>query len=180
MPISLRIALSTGKLELIVQGPGAPYDGAHYRDTQTLTVESKLPELFRAIEIHKLRADWDEQERQRKQAERRLRWEAAMNEAKVDFTRQARWEHFKECSRTWHQITQHRAFLAAARAAAAAHQGSERPTLIDQLDVAAATLEALDPIIHAELMIPAIAEPTLKDLEPFLHDWSPLGPDGHR
>ncbi|MGY1868205.1 MULTISPECIES: hypothetical protein [Nocardia] len=93
--------ISTGKLELIVRGPGSSYNGDHYRDAKTITVEDKLPEVFRAFEIHKLRADWQEQEREREEAERRRRWEAAMAVAKERYFEHARWEHFKDRSREW-------------------------------------------------------------------------------
>jgi hypothetical protein len=48
---------STGKLELVVNGPGTPYSGDHCRDAKTITLESKLPQVFRSFEIHKLQAD---------------------------------------------------------------------------------------------------------------------------
>jgi hypothetical protein len=47
--------VGTGKLELIVNGPETPYNGAQYRDTKTANVEDKLPDLFRSLEIYRLR-----------------------------------------------------------------------------------------------------------------------------
>lgn len=42
-------------------------------DAKTVTVEDRLPEVLRSFEIHKLRADWNEQEREREKVERRRR-----------------------------------------------------------------------------------------------------------
>jgi len=38
--------VSTGTLELIVDGPGTKYDGDRYRDAKTISVEDKLPRVF--------------------------------------------------------------------------------------------------------------------------------------
>ena len=56
--------ISTGRLELTVDGPGTKYDGDHYRDAKTTTVEQKLPDLFRSLEVLRLQGEWEEQERQ--------------------------------------------------------------------------------------------------------------------
>ena len=69
--------VSTGVLELVVNGPGTGHSGDRYRDAKTISVEEKLPRVFRAIEIHRLYAEWHEQERRREAAERQRRWEAA-------------------------------------------------------------------------------------------------------
>jgi hypothetical protein len=50
--------VSTGILELILEGPGTAYDGDRFRDAKTIPVEGKLPRVFRAIEVHRLQAEW--------------------------------------------------------------------------------------------------------------------------
>jgi hypothetical protein len=72
--------VSTGQLELIVEGPGMAYSGTRLADSKTASLESKLPRLFRAMEIERLVAEHRQQEREREEAERRHRWEAAMAE----------------------------------------------------------------------------------------------------
>ena len=73
--------VSTGILELVVDGPGMAYSGDRYRDAKTIPLEEKLPRLFRAIEVHRRYAELRAEERQREAAERQRRWEAAMAEA---------------------------------------------------------------------------------------------------
>lgn len=169
--------ISTGKLELVVRGPGTPYDGDRYRDAKAVTVEERLPEVFRSFEIHKLRADWQEQEREREKADRRRRWEDAMVAAKKQYFTHARWEYFKERSREWQAINRHRAFIDAARANLDRYDGEDRELIQHQLDEAEGTVDRLDPVRHLTRIVPNVPDPKAEDLKPFLQGWSPLGPE---
>lgn len=146
-------------------------------DAKTITVEDRLPEVFRAFEIYKLRADWREQEREREKAERQRRWEIAVTAAKERYFTHARWEHFKERSRERHAINQHRAFLEAARANLDHYDGEDREAIQHQLDEAEHTVDELDPIQHLTHINPNVPDPTDEDLKPFLQGWSPRGPE---
>ena len=171
-------SIRSGRFELIVRGPGSAYDGDRYRDTKTISVEDRLPQVFRSLEIYKLRADWHEQQRQREQAERRRQWEAAMVSAKERYFEHARWEHFTELSRTWASLNQHRAFLHAAKEAVQACQSENQDAVLQQLDHAQRTIETLDPIHQLSKIVPEVPDPQPEDLKPFLGRWSPHGPDG--
>jgi hypothetical protein len=46
--------ISTGILEIIVEGRGTGSSGDRFRDSRTITLEEKLPRLFRAIELRRL------------------------------------------------------------------------------------------------------------------------------
>lgn len=169
--------VSTGTLELIVYGPGTKYDGDRYRDAKTISVEDKLPRVFRAIEVHRLQAEWRDQEREREAAERRRRWEAAMAEARDRYFEQVRWDTFVQRSRDWRAVTRHREFLAAARSAVDGYQGPARDDLLAHLDSAERRLDDIDPIGHVELILPEVPEPKPDDLKPYLDGWSPNGPE---
>jgi hypothetical protein len=168
---------STGKLELIVRGPGGADNDNHYRDTKTVMLEDKLPEMFRSFEIYRLRTDWQEQQRQRQKAERRRAWEAAMASAKEQYFEHARWEHFTERSRAWAAINQHRSFLHAAKEAAESKSTENHDAIWQHLIHAERTLDALDPIRQLSSIVPEVPEPTPDDLKPFLGIWSPHDPD---
>jgi hypothetical protein len=168
---------STGKLELVVHGPGTSYNGDHYRDAKTITVEEKLPGVFRSFEIYRLRADWQEQQRQLERADRRRHWETAMASAKEQYFEHARWEHFTERSRAWTVINQHRDFLLAAKKAAESYSGEKRDDIWQLLHYAEETLDALDPIRQLPSLIREVPEPKPDDLKPFLGSWSPHDPD---
>ena len=172
--------VSTGKLELIVNGPETPYNGAQYRDTITGSVEDKLPELFSSLEIYRLRTASKEQKRQREKEERHQRWETAMASAKEKYSEHVRWEHFKENSRTWSAIKQHRSFLDAARVAAESYTSGDRDAVLQQLDQAEQALKAIDPLRDLSRIVPEVPEPTSEDLKPFLGSWSPYGSDRSR
>lgn len=169
--------VSTGDLELIVEGPAMAYSGSRYRDAKTITVEEKLPRVFRAIEISRLEDEWREEEREREAADRRRRWEAAMAEARARYAEHARWEAFVQRSRDWHAVVAHREFLGAAREAASRYQGPACDDLVAHLDFAERRLDELDPISHPELLLPVVPDPKPDELKPYLHGWSPLGPD---
>lgn len=173
--------VSTGVLELIVEGPGVGSSGGYrIRDSATMTLDERLPRVFRRMELHRLEAEHQAQEREREAAERRRRWEAAMAAAKTRYEEQARWEAFEASSEAWQAIGRHRAFLAAARGAAAAVDGPQRDELVAHLDFAESRLDAADPVRHPDRLPPLVREPKPDDLKPYLDGWSPHGPDEGR
>lgn len=171
--------IGTGRLELVVNGPGTSYSADHYRDLKAARLEDRLPAIFRFFEIHKLRTDREEEKRQQKAATRRLQWESAMAQAKLRYLEQSRWQRFEECSRTWQAVNAHRAFITAAKTSAATYGQPSRDALIKQLELAEQRLDELDPIAQLEQLTAEIPEPKPADLQPFLNGWSPHGPDGH-
>lgn len=170
--------VGSGVLELVVEGPGMGYSGDRHRDAKTISVEAKLPRIFRAIEVHRLYAEWRQQERQREGAERQRRWETAMVEARRRYDAQARWDEFQRRSRDWQAIAGHREFLAAVRGAVGGYRASEHDELVAHLDFAERRLDESDPSKHPELLLPEVPDPKSDDLRPFLDGWSPHGPTG--
>lgn len=173
--------VSTGILELVVEGPGMGYSGGYrIRDSATMTLDERLPRVFRRIELHRLEAEHQAQEQERAAAERRRRWDAAMAAAKARYDEQARWEAFEESSSEWHAIRRHREFLVAARQAVTTVDGPRRDALLAHLDFAERRLDAADPVRSPDLLLPRIREPQPDDLKPYLDGWSPHGPDEGR
>ncbi len=169
--------VSTGMLELVVDGPGTAYGGDRYRDAKTVSLEDKLGRVFRAIEVHRLEAELREEEREREAAERRRRWEAAMAEARRRYDERVRWDAFVQRSRDWREAAGHREFVAAVRVALASYEGSARHEIAEQLEFAERRLAALDPLGQLERMVPEVRDPAPDDLKPLLAGWSPYGPD---
>lgn len=168
--------VSTGDLELIVEGPGMAYSGTRYRDAKTIRLEAKLPRLFRAIEVQRRYAEIREEERQREVAERQGRWEAAMTEARRRYDEQARWDHFAQRAREWRETTEQRAFIAAMREAVTDYKGPERSSIVAQLEFVERKLDESDPVQHPALVLADVPDPKPDDLKPFLDGWSPHGP----
>ncbi|WP_148061415.1 hypothetical protein [Frigoribacterium sp. PhB160] len=75
--------VSTGKLELRIDGPGTPYQGQKLRETRQRSIEDILPEVFVTIEVGGQDARRAEKQRQVRLLERQSRWEAAMDAAKA-------------------------------------------------------------------------------------------------
>jgi hypothetical protein len=173
--------VSSGVLELVVEGPGMGYSGGcRVRDSATMTLDERLPRVFRRMELHRLEAEHLAQERERAAAERRRRWEAAMAAARARYDEQAHWEAFEGSSREWQAIRRHRTFLAAAREAAGALEGPRRDELVAHLDFAERRLDEADPLGNPDLLLPRVRAPKPDDLKPYLDGWSPHGPDeGH-
>ncbi len=165
------------RLELVVYGPGASYNGDRYRDTKTISVEDRLPHLFQALEIYKLRAELHQQERDREDEERRQRWEVAMAEARVRYDEHVRWDAFERRSDDWHAVKRHREFLAAARVALGRYRGLACEDVVAQLDFAERRLDQLDPTGDLDVILSKIPDPKPDDLKKYLHGWSPHGPD---
>jgi hypothetical protein len=175
-PVRRSGLVGTGALELIVEGPGFGYSGTRYRDAKTITLEKKLPRVFRAIELHRLEAQAREEERQREADDRRRRWEASMDEARRRYREQARWDAFAAGAREWRAIAEQREFLAAIRTATAHRPGPEGDDLVAFLDLVERELDGRDPLRHPELLLPEVPDPKPDDLKPFLDGWSPHGP----
>lgn len=173
--------VGTGILELILEGPGMGYGGGYrIRDSATMTLDERLPRLFRRIEVHRLEAEHLAQERERAAADRRLRWEAAMVAARARYDEQARWEAFDGSARAWDEIRRRRAFLTAVREAASSIDGPRRDALLAHLDFAERRLDAADPVLNLDLLLPRVQEPKPDDLRPYLDGWSPHGPNEGR
>lgn len=168
--------ISTGRLELILDGPIAPYKGQSFRDAKTKVVEEKLPDVFACLDKYGLESQWREQERIRKEAEQQRRWEAAMVKAKASYFRHARWEHFKALSKKSTTLVGYRRFLASAVEAVDALPGDEQAEASAYLADMRATIDELDPLASPGLIVPKVPEPKPEDLQPFLGGWNPYGP----
>jgi hypothetical protein len=170
--------VSTGLLELVVEGPGMGYSGGYrIRDSATMTLDERLPRIFRRMDLHRLEAEHQAQEQEREAAERRRRWETAMDAARARYDEQARWEAFEASSEAWYAIGRQRTFLAAAREAADRLDGPRRDELAAHLEFAERRLDRADPLGKPDLLLPQIREPKPDDLKPYLDGWSPHGPD---
>jgi hypothetical protein len=141
----IRLREAPGRLVLVLDGPGA--DGLRFGDTESGTLEERLPELFGLLESRA-------QHRRRRIEEKRN----AAAQARTRRAEQAVWQQFVRRSREWQAVNQHRAFLAAARDAAAAYTGPDRDELVAALDVAGRLLDELDPVRHPHLLVPELPD----------------------
>jgi hypothetical protein len=169
--------ISTGRLELILDGPLAPYQGEHFRDAKSKTVESRLPEMFATLDVLQLKAEQQERERQRAKEDRQRRWEAAMVEAKAAYVRHERWEHFRTLADDSEKLDHYRRFLESAEGSIRNLPHGEQDVAGEYLAEMRAAIDARDPIFSPTLIVPVVPEPNPKDLTPFLKGWNPYGPE---
>lgn len=170
--------IPSGRLELVVRGPFAAYNGDQFRDAKTVRVEDKLPQVFRSLEIYRREAEAAEANRRRQEQERQRQWQAAMAKAKELYLQDARWKHFEHVSKEWQAVNAHRDFLAAARAALVAYEGDDKAAIEAELGEAELTLDEIDPIRRLDLILPELPDPKPEDLQPFLGGGrSPYGPN---
>lgn len=167
--------ISTGRLELVLDGPLVRYEGEHFRDAKSKTVEDRLPEVFATLDVLQLKVEQQERDRQRAKEDRQRRWEAAMSEAKTAYLRHARWEHFKTLAADAEKLERYRRFLESADVAIRGLPSDEQEGAIEYLGEMRAIVEEIDPIASPKLIVPVVPDPGPNELAPFLNGWSPYG-----
>ncbi|MEV6315633.1 hypothetical protein [Streptomyces sp. NPDC051776] len=111
--------------------------------------------------------------------QQRLRWEAAMQQARLDYAEACHVKHLEIQAEAWHHATRLAEYVASVRAQVEAlPAGQERTKAEAWLGFAYAHLERLNPPSTAP-WLPDVPEPRPDDLRPFLHHWSPHGPNSY-
>lgn len=140
-------------------------------------MEDKLPQLFAHLEIEVLRQAHAEKVAEQRAHDRQRQWEAAMAAAKIAYGADARWRHFVELSEGAKTIESYRAFLETAERAAEQFDDVQRDRTGEYLREIRAHIDANDPLLVPDLLLPNIPEPTPERLQPFLQGWSAHGPE---
>ncbi|PRB08699.1 hypothetical protein [Microbacterium sp. MYb62] len=165
--------VSTGRLELVLDGRFAPYSGQHFRDAKTKTVEGRLPEVFAALDKYQLESDRREEAQRRAEAERQRARDEATARAKVEYVRKAKWDHFNALVKSQAMATRQRRFLDAAVETTAKLSEDERDAALRYLDEMRHRVDEADPLQNPRLIVPSIDEPTAEHLAPWLK-WNRL------
>lgn len=160
--------ISTGKLELVLDGRFTSFTGQHFRDAKTRTVEDRLTEVFAALDKYKLESDRREEEQRRVEAERQRLRDEAIARAKVEYVRHAKREYFTKLVRRQAKVTRQRDFLESATAAIEALPDEERAAAQRYLDEMREVVDAKDPLRSPALLLPEIKDPTGEQLVRFL------------
>ena len=163
---------ATGRL-MITLDNGYSREGrqATWADRKSWTLEEKLGELLRELEIRAAEDDHRQAEREREAEERRRRWEAAMQEAKRTFLEEHRAQAVRSQASAWNEARALRMYLDALE-----EKYGEAPESAEWIAwVRRYVDERLDPLASAPVM-PAEPEVRPDDLKPFLGGFSPYGP----
>ncbi|WP_060886698.1 hypothetical protein [Streptomyces caniscabiei] len=194
----------SGELELLVsENSGYSYGWKkEWADTAKKPLEEQIASIFRAL---KARAEEQErarlereaeqrrlrEERGRQEAERRRlaaereererrQWEAAVSTASVQAVHAVRAEHFGTALEQWRAAGEIRAFCAALdEVAAASEDAPEAERLREWSAWGNAEADQLDPTTNGQGLATRDfhAEPTKKQLRPFLDGWHPDRPE---
>lgn len=107
---------------------------------------------------------------------KRIRWEAAVEEARVRHAKTYRVKHFEAQKAAWRHATRLTQYVSAAGTRIETMPpGQPRTEAEAWISWAAATVNRLDPLTTPP-RLPEIPEPQADDLKPFLGHWSPYGP----
>lgn len=165
--------IPSGRLELRLAPAGHGFDGLKWAETRTRTLEDRLGEVFKHVEVTRLEQEAAAHRAEVAKEQRATLWEAAMETARQRFR-----EHQEEAllidrARAWRTHQDVVAFVEDLRA-----REPEATDLRRWVAIGDTVARRLDP--YAGLAEPQLPEPTLEELKPFLHGWSPYGPEASK
>jgi hypothetical protein len=170
--------LPSGVLQLTIDsGYRRDRRPAEFKDTPESTVEDLLPVLLRELEIRAREDSQRKQEQEQQAAQKRLRWERAMEQSRHEFREAGRIEELTRQLEAWRLAADLDGYLSAMREQIGAiTSDTERAAAESWLTWISEYRSRIDPLRHS-LRTPPDRKPSNEDLKPFLHGWSPYGPD---
>jgi hypothetical protein len=165
---------ATGQLSITLVASGHKREGRAdtWSDRKSWTLEEKLPELLRELELRTLEDDEREAEEKRRAEERQRQWEQQIDRAKQRYieTHRANVLRAQLAARQEAQVM--RSYLAELEAA-----HGDRPESAEWIDWIRAFITSIDPLSSPPSM-PEEPEISREDLKPFLpRGVNPYGPE---
>ena len=147
-----------------------------WADRKKWTLDDKLPDVLREVEIRAAEDEHRAREAERAAAQRRQQWEAAIAQAKQALIEAHRAEHLHQQVENWRQARHLRDYVAAMKLTVETNPPIDKQAALDWIAWAEAHVADLDPLA-TPLAMPEPPEATPDALQPFLKGWSPYGPD---
>ncbi|MFE9468751.1 hypothetical protein ACFYNW_35015 [Streptomyces virginiae] len=161
----LRIELSGGQW----------HHGSQWVDSSECLLEEQLAEIVHEIGLRGEAAERKRLAEVEEARQRRLRWEAAMAEARDQYAEDYRVRQLESQESAWRRATRLGDYLDAARAhVTTLPPGPERMAAEEWMQWATEHVARTHPMFQ-QLRFPEIPEPRADDLKPFLRGWSPYG-----
>ncbi|MEU4360176.1 hypothetical protein [Streptomyces virginiae] len=161
----LRIALSGGQW----------HHGSQWVDSAERPLEEQLAEMVHEIGLRGEAAERKRLAEVEEARQRRLRWEAAMAEARDKYFEDYRVRQLESQETAWRRAKRLTEYLEAARAhVATLPPGPERANAEEWMEWATGHVARVHPMVQ-QFRLPNIPEPHADDLKPFLQGWSPYG-----
>ncbi|SED95274.1 hypothetical protein SAMN05216533_1012 [Streptomyces sp. Ag109_O5-10] len=166
---------SSERLRIILSG-GQPHRASEWADAPGRALEEQLAEIAQEVTLRGEAAERRRQDEAEAARQKRIRWEAAMEQARIRYAEAYRVRHLEAQESAWRHATQLTQYVSTVRTRVEAMPpGQARTDAEEWISWAAATVERLDPL-NTPPRLPDIPKPQADDLKPFLGHWSPYGP----
>ncbi|MFJ4703737.1 hypothetical protein ACIP6I_02585 [Streptomyces anulatus] len=163
------------RLRFVLSG-GQPHRASEWSDTPDRPLEDQLAEIMQEVTLRGEAAERRRLDEIEVARQKRIRWEAAVEEARIRYAEAYRVRHFEAQEAAWRHATRLTEYVSAVRTRVEVMpQGQARSEAEAWIDWAAAHAEHLDPL-NTPPRLPDIPEPRAADLRPFLGHWNPYGP----
>ncbi|SDG68659.1 hypothetical protein SAMN05216260_1266 [Streptomyces griseoaurantiacus] len=163
------------RLRIILSG-GQPHRASEWADAPGRPLEEQLAEIAQEVTLRGQAAERRRQDEAEAARQKRIRWEAAMEQARIRYAEAYRVRHLEAQEAAWRHATRLTEYVSAVRTRVEAMPpGQTRTEAEAWISWAAATVERLDPL-NTPPRLPDIPNPRADDLKPFLGHWSPYGP----
>ncbi|WP_260677637.1 hypothetical protein [Streptomyces albidoflavus] len=163
------------RLRFVLSG-GQPHRASEWSDTPGRTLEDQLAEIAQEVTLRGDAAERRRLDEIEAARQKRVRWEAAMEEARVQYAEAYRVRHFEAQEAAWRHAIRLAEYMGVVRTRVEAlPPGQTRTEAEAWIDWASAHVERLDPL-NTPPRLPNIPEPRADDLKPYLGHWSPYGP----
>ncbi|MEU6396195.1 hypothetical protein ABZ867_04260 [Streptomyces cinnamoneus] len=163
------------RLRICISG-GSRHRADEWADTAARPLEHQLAEIVQEVGLRGEAAERKRLADLEAAREKRLRWEAAMGQAKIDYAETVRVQRLEAQEKAWRRAADLAEYIDALRLHTKnLPTGTERDGAEAWIAWASGHVQRLDPL-NGTLRLPDIPEPRADDLQPFLHGWNPYGP----
>ncbi|MFB6518822.1 hypothetical protein [Streptomyces sp. NPDC056401] len=163
------------RLRICISG-GSRHRADEWADTAARPLEHQLAEIVQEVGLRGEAAERKRLADLEAAQEKRLRWEAAMEQAKIDYAEAVRVRRLEAQEKAWRRAADLTEYIDALRLHTQnLPTGTERNGAEAWIAWASGHVQRLNPL-NGTLRLPDIPEPRADDLQPFLHGWNPYGP----
>ena len=166
-PLTEYEAGATGRLQLDIPGYGGGGRPSKWADRKSWSLEEKLPEVLREIEVRAAEAKAREKEAEQREIERARKWETAKALAVERWAENRRGEVLRADVARWREAKTIRDYC---DAASATYRGD---SATEWIDWARGYADNLDPLSSPPQMPEMPETVSLEDLRPYLDGWDP-------
>ncbi|MDX3855759.1 hypothetical protein PV679_34965, partial [Streptomyces sp. AK02-01A] len=154
---------------------GQSHHASEWADSTERPLEEQLAEIVHEIGLRGEAAERKRLAELEEARKKRLRWEAAMAEARDQYAEKYRVRQLESQEAAWRRATHLGEYLEAARAhVATLPPGSEKAAAEEWMEWATGHVARAHAVVQ-QFRLPDVPEPRGEDLKPFLRGWSPYG-----